>query len=89
MTIRGKMLDEAKRLTEGERQESYRDPVDNFSQIAQIWSGLLEQRITAHQAAVMMAALKAVRLWHNPKHVDSAVDGAAYMAIAGECGQEQ
>lgn len=88
-TIRGEMLDQARVLTEGDRNDMYRDPLLNHQQIADVWSALLGVPVEPHQAAIMMAALKSCRLWHAPKHIDSAVDGAAYMAIAGECGQRQ
>jgi len=44
-----------------------------------------EINIQADDVAIMMALLKIARLAVTPEHRDSAVDGAAYLAIAHEC----
>ena len=89
MSIRGEILETARSLTEGDRNASYGDPYPEYQRLAAVWGARLGVKIEAHQAAIMMADLKANRLWDNPGHQDSPIDGAAYHSIAGECGQRQ
>lgn len=77
------ILDEAKSLINGDRQEQYGTPQQNFSRIAAMWSAYLGVDIAPEDVAVCMALLKASRLSNEKKH-DSFVDGAAYFALAGE-----
>ena len=93
---RQEILEEATKLTCGERNESYGPPVKEYQRLARLWNAYLgsdnckpyNRSIKAHDAAVMMALLKINRTVHNPEHMDSYVDGAAYLAIAGECVSE-
>lgn len=77
------ILDEAKSLINGDRQEQYGTPQQNFSRIAAMWTAYLGVDIAPEDAAVCLALLKASRLSNEKKH-DSFVDGAAYFALAGE-----
>lgn len=88
-TNRGKILDEATELVYGDRQNDYGSPRDNFGRIAQGWSVILGQDITLPQVALCMAWLKIARLVQTPNHKDSFVDGAAYMALAGELASDE
>lgn len=81
---RGEILDEAKRLTHGDRDKNYGTPYINHLRIAKIWSVVLEKEITPAQVALCMAGVKIARLVETPDHLDSFVDGAAYLAISGE-----
>jgi hypothetical protein len=81
---RGEILDEAKRLTLGERDKSYGTPLINHTRIAGLWSIYLEQDITPSQVAICMGLVKVARLIESPNHLDSFVDLAAYASIAGE-----
>lgn len=83
MTHRAKILQEAEKLITGDREKAYGTPQDNFNRIATGWSVILGQTVTAEQVARCMAWLKIARLVNGP-HEDSYVDGAAYMALAGE-----
>jgi hypothetical protein len=85
---RGKILDEAKRLIQTDRQKDYGHPLINHQRIAKLWSVILEKEITPAQAALCMAMVKAARLVQTPEHDDSYIDGAAYFAIAGEISHE-
>lgn len=89
VSIRGGILRRACELTEGDRNDAYGDPYPEYERLGKVWGARLGVEISAHQAALMMADLKANRLWSNPGHEDSPIDGAAYFAIAGECGQRQ
>ena len=77
------LLDEAKKLIGGNRQEDYGDKLKNHQNIANFWSIFLEKQITAHDVAICMALVKVARLMNQHKK-DSYIDMAAYAAIAGE-----
>lgn len=85
---RGEILDEAKRLTHGERDKNYGKPLINHTRIASLWSIFLEQEITPAQVAICMGLVKVARLIESPDHLDSFLDAAAYFAIAGEIATE-
>jgi hypothetical protein len=88
MMERGEILDEAKRLTHGDRNKNYGKPLTNHARIAGLWSIFLEQEITPAQAAMCLALVKVARLIETPDHLDSFVDLAAYASIAGEIESE-
>jgi len=81
---RQEILEEAARLTGIDRNKNYGDPYTNHKRIADIWSVILQQEITPSQVALCMVGVKLARLIETPDHTDSFIDGAAYMAIAGE-----
>ena len=81
---RGKILDEAKRLTASDRNEIYGDPHINHKRIADLWSVYLETEISPSQVALCLSLVKIARLIESPNHLDSYIDLAAYSAIAGE-----
>jgi len=81
---RGDILDEAKRLTESDRQEVYGSPLANHARIASFWTTYLEVEITPSQVAIMMGLVKVARLIQSAEHLDSFIDLAAYASIAGE-----
>jgi hypothetical protein len=81
---RGEILDEAKRLTHGDRNKNYGSPLTNHTRIAKLWSVWLQTEITPAQAAMCLALVKVARLIETPDHLDSFTDGAAYFSIAGE-----
>ena len=77
------ILDQAKELVKGDRQEEYGDKLTNHENIAALWSIFLRKKLTPHDVAMCMALVKVARLMHAHKP-DSYVDLAAYAAIAGE-----
>ena len=81
---RGDILDEAKRLTMSERQDTYGTPFTNHQRIASLWSVYLEKEVKPHDVALMMALVKIARLMATPNHSDSVIDAVAYMGIYGE-----
>ena len=83
-----KALKLARELIMGPRAKTYGDKVQNHKNIANLWSAYLDKKITAHDAAVMMALLKVARTKFGQPTSDTYVDAAAYMAIAGECKHE-
>lgn len=78
------ILQQAAELTLGDRNDQHGDPFPNHNNIAQIWSVILGRTIAPFEVALCMAGLKLARLSGNPDNKDSYVDGAAYLAIAGE-----
>jgi len=94
------MLETAKLLTSGDRNNSYGPPHDNLKDCAHMWEAYLNNkfgaiqlqpdgsyavRITAEDVAWMMTLLKMTRTFYPGYHPDNYVDGACYAAIAGEC----
>jgi hypothetical protein len=61
------------------RQDEYGDAQGNFETIGKVWGALLQiDVIPPHQVALMMDALKTVRLFKNPTHLDSWLDKEGY-----------
>ena len=82
---RAVLLREAENLINGDRAKDYGPVEVNFQRIATGWGVILGTEVTPEQVARCMAWLKIARLNEGP-HRDSYVDGAAYMALAGELG---
>lgn len=81
---RAKILDEAKKIVTRDRNKQYGEIEDNFGLISQYWSIYLENNITSHDVAIMMALLKIARIKTGEVKEDSYVDIAGYSACAGE-----
>jgi hypothetical protein len=75
---RSELLDKAKEIVNGSRQESYGAPEQNFANIALFWSDYLHIAITRADVAAMMVLMKVARLRTNPTHEDSWIDIAGY-----------
>lgn len=93
-TIRGQILDTAKGLTTGSRDKSYGPPIENLTVYAELMEAYVKGRTVveggsfdAVDSAIFMVLAKVSRIAMNRGHEDNYVDGAAYMAIAGECDQ--
>lgn len=86
---RGKILSEASRLTNADRQDTYGDPLTNHKRIADLWSVYLETEITPSQVALCLCLVKIARLMQTSDHIDSYIDLAAYAAIAGQISEEE
>jgi hypothetical protein len=82
---RSEILREAETLINGDRAQAYGPLEENFGRIAAGWAVIFGVPVTPEQVARAMAWLKIARLNEGP-HRDSYVDGAAYMALAGELG---
>ena len=81
---RGQILDEAKRLTMGEREQEYGEPVESYTRAVTAFNALTGHNLKPHQGALFMEILKADRFEQSPLHLDTAYDGPAYCAIKGE-----
>ena len=61
------------------REAQYGDAGENFEKIGRVWGALLDiDDIPPYQVALMMDALKTVRLFRNPEHEDSWLDKQGY-----------
>lgn len=63
-----------------ERLGEYGDAFTEFVAIGRVWAGFLklDDDIPAYQVALMMDALKSVRLFYNPYKEDSWLDKEGY-----------
>lgn len=81
------LLDEAG-ATIALRSVHYGAPEQSFAVTADLWSTWLSSRhghpinLCPADVGVMLALLKVARLSHDPAHHDSALDAAAYLALA-------
>ena len=84
------ILNKAIQLVNEKREGTHGNAFKNHSQIADLWSVFLDDKlkvmkeITPGDVAVMMCLLKISRSTMGDFNIDDFVDGAAYMAIAGE-----
>lgn len=74
----GKILLEAHKLINGDRQKEYGNPRIMFSKIAKFWSAYLERDITPEDVAMMMTLLKIARQSYEHK-ADNLIDAAGYI----------
>ena len=81
---RPEILAAAEACVTRDREATHGAPEESFTKLAKVWSAMVGVEITAGQACLMLAQLKVVRAWGNPKHVDNWVDGAGYFACGGE-----
>lgn len=81
---RDEVLDTAKGLISGEREDDYGNASDNFQRIAAGWSVILGKDVTRGQVALCMDWVKTARLIQSPDHADSWIDKAGYSALGGE-----
>ncbi len=72
------MLDEAKQIVGGKRQEDYGSITDSFQRIAGLWSAYLGIHVDKYDVAKMMILLKVSRA-KNGNHRDSYVDIVGYV----------
>jgi|15BtaG_2_1085339.scaffolds.fasta_scaffold01693_5 hypothetical protein len=83
------LLEEAIRLTCGDRNESYGDTVENHEQIAAIFNAVTGHKITPREAAMFQICVKLARCRTSPNKGDNYVDGMAYFGIAFECAMSE
>lgn len=78
------ILEAAAVCVNGQRQQDYGTPEDNFSLIAKLWGVYTGHGYTPVDVAMMMALLKTARIKTGCGTEDSFVDLAGYAACAGE-----
>lgn len=83
----GTILDKAAKIVDGGRQEEYGKPDRAQGMIAEIWTGLLRDKlkegevITPDMVCIMLAGMKLCRLARTPTHRDSQVDVCGYIRL--------
>ena len=83
-TTRAAILDAAKKIVTGDREQQYGKPEDNFAVIAEFWTTYTGHPISSEDVAVMMALLKIARIRSGNYKADSFVDGVGYLSLAAE-----
>ena len=83
---RSEVLAIAAGLINGERQEHYGTPQDNFGTCAKMMSAYLDIDISASDVCHLMTILKIARLKRGP-HRDSSIDACGYLALGAECAE--
>ena len=78
------VLEAALAAVNGERNESYDEPENNFLRISMLWTTYLGFEVSASDVAVMNILQKVGRLMHTPDHWDSWVDIAGYAACGAD-----
>ena len=84
---RGKVLDKAKEVINGERQDQYGRPEDSFDAIASFWNAYLKNvkgDLNGFDVAMLMALMKVARMLRSSGYEDSAVDACGYIALAND-----
>lgn len=81
---RAEILEQASFCVNGQRQQDYGSPEDNFGLIGQLWTVYTGHLVTSKDVAMMMALLKIARIKTGRDKEDSFIDLAGYAACAGE-----
>lgn len=84
---RGKILLDAFRIINGERQDSYGSPEDSFKLIANLWNAYLtkvfqDDVLGPMDVAQMMVLFKIGRMLGQKPAIDNYIDAAGYIGIA-------
>lgn len=91
---RGNVLIEAHEIINGERQNAYGSPENNFSTIAGLWKEYLAGKydfdfaLSPDDVAIMLALLKIARISTGTAVKDSFVDAAGYIGLAADLSAE-
>jgi hypothetical protein len=67
-----------------DRRHTYGQPRGLFERVAVRWSQVLGVQVTPAQAVQCMLEVKAARLAHDPRHLDSITDIAGYAGLLAE-----
>jgi hypothetical protein len=86
---RKEILETAEKMVNGDRQDDYGTPEQNFERIAMLWthylgSDRLNTGITPVDVAAMLALLKIARVASGHGKSDNWIDLAGYAACGGE-----
>ena len=81
---RKEILKKAYHCVNGEREQDYGSPEDNFQIIADFWGAYKGVTFTPVDVAMMMALLKIARIRNGGGSGDSFVDLAGYAACGGQ-----
>ena len=85
--MRGVVLESARAVINGARQDAYGKPEDNFANIAMLWNWYLSTKqkklVDAGDVAMMMVLLKVARE-ANGRKLDNVVDACGYLGLYGD-----
>lgn len=89
MMTRKEILQTAEKMVNGDRQDDYGRPEQNFDRIAMLWNSYLgcerlNTGITPVDVAAMLALLKIARIASGHGKNDNWIDLAGYAACGGE-----
>jgi hypothetical protein len=84
MSDQNKILDEAKKIINGERQGTYGKAEDNFKVIAGFWSTYLGKEVSPVDVANMMILMKVARNSSGVYKDDNWIDICGYAALGGD-----
>jgi len=85
MNRRAEVLATAEQLINGDRNNQYGDPRQDFKRTAELWQAYLGVPIEPHDVAALMALLKLSRIRWSPNKADSWIDLAGYAACGWDC----
>lgn len=92
-TTRAAILDAAKKIVTGDREQQYGKPEDNFAVIARFWEVYLSERcvdggsdvtLNPDDVAMLMALMKVARIMTGTFKGDSYIDACGYLSCAAE-----
>lgn len=81
---RDEILQKAREIVTGDRDDQYGSPEDCFKRIAKLWEAYLGVPMEPNTVAEMMILFKLARIQNNPAKEDHWVDIAGYAACGGE-----
>lgn len=88
------ILDTAKKIIYGDREQTYGHPSKNLRRIAEFWNVYLNGKerpdpfgnfVDELDVAYLMVLVKVARLINQPDHEDSLVDICGYAALVERC----
>lgn len=90
--MRGAILDSAKNVINGSRQDQYGNPEDSFDVIAKYWNVYLSnnknRELTGYDVAILLSLMKMGRITTgaqaNSYKQDSYIDLCGYIALASD-----
>ena len=86
--IRSQILSRASDIINGNREDTYGTPQQNFACVAQIWSAILGIEISPAQVCLCMVGVKMARAATGKiDHEDNWVDMSGFAACGGEVSQ--
>lgn len=83
-TPRTDLLRQAEQLINGDRNNQYGEPTQDFTRTAALWQAYLDIPIKPHDVAALMCLLKLSRISWQPDKQDSWTDLAGYAACGWE-----
>lgn len=72
-----------------ERGMHYGHPSDNMARAARLISAYLEMPIEDYQVAIVLSLVKIARSIEDSQKIDTWIDAASYLAIAGQLATEE